>query len=234
MDERDRTALRQILADSSLDVSGRIGAFLRIYTPNAGPGSDGTWAVSQEEWQRFEFLGDRVLNLVAAELLYSCSPPCREGEMTRKMGVVSNESLAAIAERLGLDISLLVPAAIGRQQAYGDAVKGGALEACIGAIYASAGFEATRAFVREFLEGEINRYDPSANYIGRLQEHFQQLGQQIPSYEELSRAGPDHQPVFTYGVCDPGGHLIGTGTGRTTTEARQAAAKQALEHQTHP
>ena len=52
------------------------------------------------------------------------------------------------------------------------------------------------AFVRELLEGEIDRYDPSANYIGRLQEHFQQLGQPIPVYSEQSRAGPSHQPVF--------------------------------------
>jgi dsRNA-specific ribonuclease len=93
--------------------------------------------------------------------------------MTQKMGVVSNESLAAIAERRGIDIPLLVPAAIGQQQTYGDKIRGGAIEACIGAIYIPADFEATRAFVREFLEGEIDRYDPSANFIGRLQEHFQ-------------------------------------------------------------
>jgi ribonuclease-3 len=207
----------------------KIREFIRLFNGDAGPGSRAVWNISKEGWQRFEFLGDRVLNLVAAELLYSCTPPCREGVMTQKMGVISNESLALIAERRGIDIDGIVPAAIGQQQVYGDAVKGGAVEACIGAIYASAGFEATRTFVREILGGEIGRYDPSANYVGRLQEHFQQLGQQIPVYGELSRTGPPHQPVFTYHVCDAGGHLIGEGTGRTTTEARQAAAKQALK-----
>jgi ribonuclease-3 len=234
MDDMDCIALKQILSDLTLAVPEKVEGFIRLFNGDAGPGDPVVWNVSKEEWQRFEFLGDRVLNLVAAELLYSRSPPCREGEMTRKMGVVSNESLAAIAECLDLDLSLLIPSAIGRQQAYGDAVKGGAVEACIGAIYASAGFEATRAFVCEVLEGEVDRYDPSANFIGRLQEHFQQLGEPLPVYRELSRTGPPHQPVFTCGIYNAGEALLGKGTGRTTTEARQAAAKQALEVQSHP
>lgn len=227
MDDRSREEPAAILAGSGLTVAQKIAAFVRYYNGKTGAVSP-AWQVSKEAWQRYEFLGDRILNLVAAELLFSGNPAFDEGTMTRKMGVVANESLAAIAGRKGVDTSLLVPAAIGQQQAYGDAIRGGAIEACIGAISDCAGFFAARTVARDFLVGEIEAYDPSANYIGRLQEHFQQRGPVIPGYRELSRTGPDHQPVFTYGVFDAEGRLLGTGTGSSIAEARQNAAKEAL------
>jgi ribonuclease III len=233
MDECEGAALREFLCDTDLAVSEKIRRFIQYYNRARGTDAD-SWQVSKEEWERYEFLGDRVLNLVASELLYSQSPPCREGIMSPKMGVVSNESLAAIAERRGIDINPLVPVAIGQQQAYRNNIRGGAIEACIGAIYISAGFEATRMFVQDILAGEIERFDPSKNFVGRLQEHFQQMGQEIPEYHELSRTGPDHQPMFTYSVSDAEGRLLGTGTGSSIAEAWQMAAKQALEHLTPP
>ncbi|MEN6396095.1 MAG: ribonuclease III domain-containing protein, partial [Methanoregula sp.] len=180
MDDAHRATLEKILNDPSLTVPLKIQEFIRLYNENAGTGSPLAWNVSKEEWQRFEFLGDRVLNLVAAEFLYLHDPSCREGVMTKKMGVVSNESLAAIAEHRGIGIPLIVPVAIGQQQAYGDAVKGGAIEACVGAMYLCAGFESARVFVRELLSGEIERYNPLTNYIGRLQERYQQQGLPLP------------------------------------------------------
>jgi len=231
MDDAHRAILKRILEDPSLTVPLKIREFIRLYNENTGTGSPLVWNFSKEEWQRFEFLGDRILNLVAAEFLYLHDSSCREGIMTQKMGVVSNESLAAIAEHRGIDISIIVPAAIGQQQAYGDAVKGGALEACAGAMYLCAGFEAARVFVRELLTGEIECYDPLTNYIGRLQERYQQQGLPVPVYEEiLPRQGPAHQPRFTFRVYDSTHTCLGEGTGASATEARQQAAKQALEH----
>ena len=227
MDDRSPEELAAVLSGPGCTVAQKIAAFIRYSNRETGTVSP-VWEVSKEAWQRYEFLGDRILNLTAAELLFSGNPSSDEGTMTGKMGVVANESLAAIAGRKGVDTSLLVPAAIGQQQAYGDAIRGGAIEACIGAIFASAGFPAARAVARDFLAGEIEAYDPSANYIGRLQEHFQQSGQPVPVYAEVARTGPDHQPVFTYSVSDAEGRLLGTGTGSSTSEARQNAAKEAL------
>jgi ribonuclease III len=227
MDDRSRKELAAVLSGPGCTVAQKIAAFVRY--SNGKTGSDApAWQVSKEAWQRYEFLGDRILNLAAAELLFSGNPSFDEGTMTRKMGVVANESLAAIAGHKGVDTALLVPAAIGQQQAYGDAIRGGAIEACIGAISDCAGFLAARAVARDFLAGEIEAYDPSANYIGRLQEHFQQSGRPVPVYTERSRTGPDHHPVFTYSVSDAEGRILGTGTGSSTAEARQNAAKEAL------
>ncbi|MDD1702154.1 MAG: putative dsRNA-binding protein [Methanoregula sp.] len=227
MEPSHTRTLPQILEDPVLSLPEIIREFIRCILDAANLPGD-SWQVSKEEWQRYEFLGDRVLNLIVAEYLFSREPPCREGEMTKKMGVVSNESLTGIAERCGIDVSCLVPQAIGRQQTYGDAVKGGAVEACIGAMYAHAGFAATRVFVLRLMAGETDRYDPSENFIGRLQEQFQHRGLLVPVYREISRAGPPHQPRFTFGVYDAGGKILGTGSGPDTTGARQQAAKQAL------
>jgi ribonuclease III len=227
MDECTRAELKEILADPGFTVAQKIQTFVRFFNGETGLGPL-SWQVSKEAWQRYEFLGDRILNLAAAELLFSGFPASDEGEMTRKMGVVANESLAAIAEHKGVDVALLVPAAIGQQRAYGDAIRGGAIEACIGAISDCAGFGEARAVARDFLSGEIEQYDPSANAIGRLQEYFQQRGQVIPEYREVSRTGPDHQPAFTYSVSDAEGRLLGMGTGSSLAEARQNAAKEAI------
>lgn len=235
MDDKDCSALKGIISDPTLAVPEKVAGFIRLFNGDAGPGDPVVWNVSKEEWQRFEFLGDRVLNLVAAEQLYFRAPPSREGLMTQKMGVVSNKSLAAIAKRRGIDVDLLIPAVIGQQQTYGDAVRGGAIEACIGAIYTSIGFEETLTFIREFLAGEIDRYDPSANYIGRLQEYFQQRGLPKPIYTEIPQAGPpDKQYLFAFRVCDPEGHPLGEGIGTSKPKAKKQAAKQALEHLTPP
>ena len=228
MDDRSCDELAAVLSGPGCTVAQKIAAFVRYYNGKTGSASP-AWQVSKEAWQRYEFLGDRILNLAAAELLFSGNPSSDEGTMTRKMGVVANESLAAIAGHKGVDTALLVPAAIGQQQAYGDAIRGGAIEACIGAIAECAGYAAARAVARDFLAGEIEAYDPSANYIGRLQEHFQKSGLPVPVYTECSRTGPDHQPAFTYSVSDAEGRILGTGTGSSTAEARQNAAKEALQ-----
>ena len=152
--------------------------------------------------------------------------------MTKMMGVVSNESLTGIIERNSYDVDLLIPKTIGQQQTYGERVKGGALEAFIGALYEIVGFEGTRTIILTILSDEIDRYDPATNYIGRLQERHQQHGLPLPVYSEITekRDGPAHSPRFTYRVYAGDGSVIGEGTGRNMTEAKQAAAKMALEN----
>jgi len=68
-------------------------------------------------------------------------------------------------------------------------VKGGALEAFIGALYEIAGFEDTRRSLFALLAEEMDRYDPAPNYIGRLQEWHQQHGSQVPVYTEVKEKG---------------------------------------------
>ena len=178
------TLLKEQLLDSNVDFNRKIEEFIKIFNSDSSdPGlQSGKWNISNDEWQRYEFLGDRVLNLVAADYPYHHAPSKREGEMTKMMGVVSNESLTGIIERNGFDVALLIPKTIGQQQTYGERVKGGALEAFIGALYEIVGFEGTRTCILNILSDEIDRYDPATNYIGRFQEWHQQHDLPIPVY----------------------------------------------------
>jgi ribonuclease III len=231
MDDSVRNVLVHVMTANDIPLNAKTGEFIRLFNRDIGSGDSPCWQVTTDAWQRYEFLGDRILNLIAAEYLYLRSPQEREGEMTKKMGVVSNESLAGIIEQNGIDVDRVIPGAMSQQQTYGDAVKGGALEALIGALYSAAGFEATRTFILSFLAGEIDRYDPATNYIGQLQETFQRDGLPVPVYSEIieKRTGPAHAPMFVYRVSDTGGRL-GEGSGKSVMEARQQAAKMALEN----
>jgi ribonuclease-3 len=233
MNDQQKKLLKTKLLDQNPDFNQKVREFIKLFNSDSSDPylHTETWNISKEEWQRYEFLGDRVLNLVAADYLYHHVPSKREGEMTKMMGVVSNESLTGIIERKDFDISLLIPETIGRQQTYGERIKGGALEAFIGAVYVNAGFEAACSLIHNLLSEEIERYNPATNYIGRLQEWYQQRGLPVPIYSEITekRNGPDHSPRFTYRVNAGDGSFLGEGTGRNRTEAKQAAAHMAMD-----
>lgn len=223
--------LKEQLLDSNVDFNQKLGEFIKIFNSDSSDPciQPEKWNISNDEWQRYEFLGDRVLNLVAADYLYHHAPLKREGEMTKKMGVVSNESLTGIIDRNGIDIALLIPESIGQQQTYGERVKGGALEAFIGALYEILGFTWTRRFTLTILAEEIERYDPAKNSIGNLQEWCQKRSEPLPVYDEDSRTGTDNYPLFSVRVHIPDGRTF-KGSGRSLSDARQNAAKNALEN----
>jgi ribonuclease-3 len=237
MTRQSELLLLDLLRASPPDLNRIISTFVTEYnTTHFSPQND-RWDIVTGEWQRYEFLGDRVLNLVVADYLFHHASREREGEMTKRMGAVSNEMLTGIIERKGIDISRLIPETIGQQKTYGERVKGGALEAFFGSLYEVVGFEETRTFILTFLSDEIDRYNPATNFIGSLQEWYQQHGLPVPEYTEIpeKRGGLPHSPQFTYRVYTEDGSFLGEGTGRNATEAKQAAARKALEKvRTHP
>lgn len=230
MNNRQKQLLLNHLLDPNTSFNQKIGeciTFFNAGSPDPNPLSE-NWYISNDEWQRYEFLGDRVLNLVAADYLYHDAPAEQEGVLTKRMGVVSNESLAEIIERRGFDVSRLIPDSIGGQKTYGARVKGGALEAFIGALYEFAGFEWTKKCVLSLLSEDIEHYDPEKNYIGLLQEWCQKRGERPPTYKETCRTGPDHRPHFTVMVSIADGRVF-EGSGASLPDARQDAAMRALD-----
>ncbi|HUT38463.1 MAG TPA: putative dsRNA-binding protein [Methanoregula sp.] len=231
MNNLQKKLLKEHLPDPDADFNQKLREFIKIFNSDFSDPDlqSGTWNISNDEWQRYEFLGDRVLNLVAADYLYHQAPLKHEGEMTKMMGVVSNESLTGIINRNGIDIALLIPETIGQQQTYGEKIKGGAFEAFIGALYEIVGFEVTRTIVLNVLSGEIEQYDPNQNVKGILQEFFQKKDKStVPEYRETLKNGTDHNPVFTCQVFFRN-EFLGEGTGESKQQAEQAAAKRALE-----
>lgn len=224
-------SLIDLLYNPEPDVSRIIDAFISRFNAVYGDPAAACWDISKEEWQRYEFLGDRVLSLVVAQSLFTRREALLdEGEMTRVLGsVVSNRSLDALSRRYDKAVfSRLIPQSIGGQEAYGERITGGAFEAFIGALYCEVGLDDVMFFVTAVMKESIDGYNPRGNTIGLLQEYFQKRGEHLPVYEEIARTGPDHQLYFTVRVCIADGRRF-EGSGLSLPEARRDAAQKALD-----
>ncbi len=192
----------------------------RALTHASKRGSDGA------DNERLEFLGDRVLGLVIAEMLFRRYPEAQQGELAIRLNaLVSGESCGVIAVEIGLDKLIhadpVAKAAKGRKvgNALADAV-----EALIAAIYLDGGLEPARAFIARHWE---KRAEAVAGLLRsaktELQEWLVQRDGLRPSYSVVSREGPDHEPVFTVSVAADGFEAI-NGAGPSRQSAEQAAA----------
>lgn len=193
--------------------------------------SVGDGAVKVRHYERLEFLGDRVLNLLAAERLMALNTDAREGEMSRLMAALVNyHACARVARRCGLPDALRLSASASKVGARNsDTVLGDACEALIGALYIDDGLEAARAFFLKFWEEEFDKLDaPKARDAKtQLQEWAQGRGLPLPRYSMLSREGPDHAPSFTVQV-EVEGYEPERAQGRSKQEAEKAAAQVML------
>ena len=190
---------------------------------------DGAKSVLHNE--RLEFLGDRVLNLCAAERLMALDPDTREGELSRRLAsLVNYHACARAAKRAGLPQAMRLSASatkVGARQS--DAVLGDACEALIAALYIDGGLECARAFFLRFWEEEFERiHEPrTKDPKTQLQEWAQARGLPLPSYKVIEREGPDHAPAFTVAV-QVEGFPPEQGKGRSRQDAEKAAAQVML------
>lgn len=232
MNGQSGLSLIELLYSPDPDVNRIIDTFVTRFNAAYGiPGSD-RWDITKEDWQRYEFLGDRVLNLIIAQSLFSQRDTVLdEGSMTKILsGVVSNRALDALTRQHEKKaFTRLIPKSIGKQNTYGEKITGGAFEAFIGALYCEVGLDDVVFFVNAIMEDALNSYNPNQNAKGILQEYFQKKDKSaVPEYRQTIKTGPDHKPVFTCQVFFRNA-VMGEGTGETKQLAEQTAAKRALE-----
>ena len=149
--------------------------------------------------ERLEFLGDRVLGLVIAEELLRKNPNSTEGEIaTYYNSLVKKETCAFIAKEIGLENLLTLGKSVKRtNDRQKDKILGNAIEALIGAIFLDAGFEISKQLVLKVWRKQIDIVrDIEAHAKTALQELLQSKGQEPPTYKQISRTGPDHDPDF--------------------------------------
>ena len=183
--------------------------------------------------ERLEFLGDAILDFVAAEFLYQRFPEMSEGDLASlRAALVRGESLARFAVDLGLPPHLLMSrgedAAGGRARA---PLLAGAFEALVGALYLDLGFVPARDFILRFVapaaeQVHHQRLDRDAKSM--LQELAQGRLQVTPLYRLVETRGPDHAKEFTIEVVLKD-QVYGRGVGRSKQIAEQEAARVALE-----
>ncbi len=182
------------------------------------------------DYERLEFLGDRVLGLVVAESLFTRFPGEAEGLLARRLAkLVAKETLAAVAE--DLDLGSFMRLAMGEDEQQGRSNPGllsDVCEAVIAALYLDGGLPAAKRFIDAAWTTHIeaDREAPSDPKT-ELQEWAQARGLPLPRYSEIDRQGPPHDPVFTIRV-DVEGQIPLTGRGRSKRAAEQEAATQLL------
>ena len=181
--------------------------------------------------ERLEFLGDSVLGMTVASLIYNGNPNMPEGKMTKlRAQLVCEKSLASIAALLDLGNYLLVghgeERTGGRQR---PSILADAVEAVIAAIYLDGGFEPIERFVSTHLGSQdILKESENTDYKTSLQEIIQEKPGQSLTYHVTDESGPDHMKIYTIEVR-LNGKLIGQGVGKSKKEAEQSAARCALE-----
>ena len=170
--------------------------------------------------QRLEFLGDRVLSLVVADMLYQRFPREEEGAMARRhAALVRQEALTEVARRYGLDRHLSI---------VGAGALADACEAVIAALYLDGGLDVARAFVTSAWDVLVAAdHAPPRDAKTALQEWAQARGEPLPRYAIVSREGPDHEPLFTITVSLRDGRQA-TATGANKRAAETAAAATLL------
>lgn len=191
-------------------------------------GSERAGAKHAPDYERLEFLGDRVLGLAVAEWLLERFPGDREGVLAKRHTVhVRREALATVARRIGLAAYLRLSP--GEEQMGGrenDTILADACEAVIGALYVDGGLTAARTFVRAHWSDGVDTPDaPPAEPKTALQEWAQARGLPLPSYALVERSGPDHAPRFVVRVTVAGrGQADGEGGSKRLAERAAAAA----------
>lgn len=186
-------------------------------------------AISNE---RLEFLGDRVLGLVMAERLYASFPLEDEGALTRRhASLVRKETLAAIAEKLGMRSWLHVDNGGEALKAkINDAMLADACEALIAAMYLDGGLEVARRFILEHWSTALtHQAEPPRDSKTALQEWAQKRGMERPVYAVVERSGPAHAPHFIMSAS-LGEVGEAQGAGGSKQAAEQQAAGALLAH----
>lgn len=183
--------------------------------------------------ERLEFLGDAVLSLIIAEVLYMRFPCEDEGALSRlRANLVNGEVLARRARDLDLgDELLLGPGEMKSGGFRRDSILAGALEALIGAAYLETGLEAARGLVRTVLGAEIEGISPdqaAKDPKTRLQEYLQARRLPLPEYRVLSVEGQDHAQLFRVECRVASLDQALSGEGNSRRRAEQDAAGKAL------
>ncbi len=205
------------LADTLAHITGHRPRDLTRFTQALTHGSSG-----KADYQRLEFLGDRVLGLVISTELYARFPAAPEGELSSRFNaLVSGEACAVIARQLDLpELVELGAQAIGDGGRYSDNIAADVAESLIGALYLDGGLDAARAFILAqwgpMLDGQ--RAAPK-HPKAALQEWALARGRKPPEYSVVDRSGPDHAPRFT----------VRASIGKLAEATAEGASKQAAE-----
>ena len=182
-------------------------------------------------YQRLEFLGDAVLELVISRYLYLHLPDVNEGRLTRlRASLVREETLFRAAQRI--DLGRFIRLSVGEERSGGRSkasILSDVLESVFAAVYLDGGLSCAEKVILDALRDELTpaKLADHLDAKSRLQEILQRAGR-MPVYESRGMEGPPHEPTFFY-VVREGEETLGEGQGHSKQQAQQNAALDALK-----
>lgn len=183
------------------------------------------------DYERLEFLGDAVLELVSSDFFYHEYPQMPEGRLTKlRSSHVCEPALAYCAREFGLEQYILLGK--GEERTGGrdrDSIISDVCEAIIGALYLDGGMEQAHRFIHTFILNDLENKTLFLDSKSILQETVQANNHTSLEYKLISEEGPDHDKRFTVEVY-VGGKPAGIGVGKTKKGAEQKAAYEAIKH----
>lgn len=188
---------------------------------------------SIDSYERLEFLGDAVLDLIVTEIIFDLFPNENEGFLTKlRAKLVKGNTLAMYAEELELNNLMLLGERVrGQGIEQSKSVLSDLFEALVGALYLDLGYEPTSKFVRHVIEQYVD-FDQIVNtldnYKSLLLEFAQAEQMEIPTYTVISEEGPGHDKTFGVEVYVDEKPMA-QGKGKSKKEAEQQAARKALK-----
>ena len=182
----------------------------------------------KNNYERLEFLGDRVLGLIISDEIFHSYPDDSEGNLAKKISfLVCKNTLIKIADELRLEKHFIISKNI-KENSF-DSIKANALEALIAAIYLDSNFSNTYKIVKKLWNNCIQKinldyHDPKS----KLQEWSLKTNNILPVYEVKKKEGPDHNPIFTVNL-KLNGKIYSIGVGKNKQDAEVMAAEKALK-----
>jgi ribonuclease-3 len=186
-----------------------------------------------DSYERLEFLGDAVLDLIVTEIIFKRFPKEDEGFLTKlRAKAVRGDTLALLATKLNLNLMIEVgERATGQGVEYSKAVLADIFESIVAAVYLTIGYKEAYKFVERVMDEYLD-FEKTVlaidNYKSLLLEYSQSQRKNMPKYRVITEDGPGHNKTFEVMVSVDGIDL-GTGTGKSKKEAEQLAAKKALQ-----
>lgn len=183
------------------------------------------------DYERLEFLGDSVIDLIVAEVSFVTRPDLNQGSLTKmRAALVSTNGLSNLARKYGLHEYIRLGNSFSGDISKANHILENVFEAFVGALYLDQGFKVTKDVLVSIFIDSIKTFNADAlnDYKSRLQEEMQAEHRESVTYELVSESGPAHEKKFKVRVLFDGIEL-GVGEGSTKKEAEQLAAKAALE-----
>ena len=182
----------------------------------------------KKEYQRLEFLGDRVLNLMVSHYLYRNYPEWSEGELTNQLRFTSNENLGKIIDHFSEDFQKELIAFKHEYLPNKPGLSADDIEALIGKYYLEKGLKASTDYFLKIFSKEIDAFNPDTDYISIFQIYIQKEKKIVPYYKEVNETlDKNNQHTFEFEVF-VGENRYGYGKGSTKSNAIKQAALDAL------